>query len=145
MAGRAMTGRARVGGQVNAASPTVTVRIPMRFQTRGGRKAVMATQGQDGSVARPSTAPRADPLLVALARAFYWRKLIETGEGSSIAEIATAEGVSPSYVSRILRLTLLPPAVVLPVVDGEQRTATALSLAWLASRFPMEWRARQAR
>jgi hypothetical protein len=41
----------------------------------------------------------------AVARAFRWRRMLETGRYSTIDEIATAEDIKDSYVSRVLRLT----------------------------------------
>jgi hypothetical protein len=51
-------------------------------------------------------------LLKALARGFRWRKLLETGDYATIEEIAEAENINPSYVSRVLRMTLLAPDTV---------------------------------
>ena len=76
--------------------------------------------------------------LAALARAFYWRKLIDTGVRPSISDIARADGVSPAYVSRILRLTLLAPSVVNALTDGSQ-AARAMSLSKLVMPFTLHW------
>jgi|1186.fasta_scaffold486111_2 hypothetical protein len=46
--------------------------------------------------------------------------MLETGEYSSAAELAKAEKVNDSYVSRILRLTLLAPDIIEAIVDGRQ-------------------------
>ena len=83
---------------------TVTVTVPFAVRKRGGRKLVITP---DGVTAAP--APRANvdsALLKALARGFRWRKLLETGDFSTIEEIADAENINPSYVSRVLRMTL---------------------------------------
>jgi len=37
--------------------------------------------------------------------------MLETGQYATIKEIAKAERINPSYVSRVLRLTLLAPAL----------------------------------
>ena len=61
---------------------SVTVRVPMTFRKRRGRKQVIAPDGH------PSWAPpraRIDNTMVkALARAFRWRKLLETGRYATI-------------------------------------------------------------
>ena len=54
----------------------------------------------------------------ALARAFRWRKLLETGAVATVHEIAAAENINPSYVSRVLRLTLLAPEIVEAILAG---------------------------
>ena len=54
---------------------TLVVRIPMRFQRRGGRKRIVAP---DGSELAPVTKPQPDGTLVkALARAWRWPKLLD--------------------------------------------------------------------
>ena len=47
-----------------------------------------------------------------------WRKLLETGVYGTIEELAAAEKINASYVSRVLRLTLLAPEIVEPILDG---------------------------
>jgi len=44
-------------------------------------------------------------MVKALARAFRWRKLLETGAFGTIKELAAAEKINVSYVSRVLRRT----------------------------------------
>ena len=83
---------------------TLTVRVPFAIRKRGGRKLAIAA---DGSTLAPLR-PRIDNTLVkALARAHRWNKLLESGRYGSAAELAAAEKINPSYVSRVLRLTLL--------------------------------------
>ena len=84
---------------------TLVVRIPMRFQRRGGRKRIVAP---DGSEIAPSSKPQPDGTLVkALARAWRWQRMLDEGRFASVRELPEAERVSLSYVSRILRLSLL--------------------------------------
>jgi hypothetical protein len=76
-------------------------------------------------------------MVKALARAFRWRKLLETGVYGSAAELAAAEGVDPSYLGRVLRLTLLAPDLVEAILD--ERLPTWQGLAELLKPFPVEW------
>ena len=48
----------------------------------------------------------------AIVRAHRWRHKLESGEYSSSAELAKAEKVNDSYLSRILRLTLIAPDII---------------------------------
>ena len=73
----------------------------------------------------------------AIARAFRWQKLLETGRYATIKEIARAEKINPSYVSRVLRLTLLAPATVEAILDG--RVSTGPTLAEAMIPFPVSW------
>ena len=45
---------------------------------------------------------------------------LESGRYGSAAELAAAEKINPSYVSRILRLTLLAPDIVEATIEGRQ-------------------------
>ena len=51
-------------------------------------------------------------LIKAVARAFRWLRMLETGRFATITELAAAEKINASYVARILRLTLLTPDLV---------------------------------
>jgi hypothetical protein len=65
---------------------------------RGGRKLVISP---DGVSTAASSRPRVDNTMVkALARAFRWRKLMETGVYGTAEEIAAAEKINASYVGR---------------------------------------------
>ena len=114
---------------------TLTVSIPMEFKPRGGRKLVVSPDGVPAWAAPRSRLD--DTLVKALARAFRWRKLLETRIHGTVDEIARAEGINDSYVSRILRLTLLAPDIVEAILDGRQ--PPTLSLARLMKPFPVEW------
>src|SRR5688500_6298280 len=97
----------RKGIETRLDGSTLVVRIPMRFQRRGGRKRIVAP---DGSAIVPSSKPQPDGTLVkALARAWRWQGMLEEGRFASVRELAEAERVSLSYISRIMRLTLLAP------------------------------------
>lgn len=112
---------------------TVTVRIPLVFKKHGGRKSVISP---DGHVWEPSE-PLVDRALVrALARAFRWQRLLDEGVYGTFDDLARAERVSQSYVSRILRLTLVAPSTVEAILDGRQ--PPALKLDDLLEGFPVE-------
>lgn len=76
-------------------------------------------------------------LVKALARACRWRRLLEKGRYGSIHELSGAESINGSYVSRLLRLTLLAPDVVEAILDACQ--PKELTLHGLLARFPSEW------
>jgi hypothetical protein len=80
-------------------------------------------------------------MVKALARAFRWRKLLETGVYATVEEIAAAEKINTSYVSRILRMALLAPEIIEMMVDGRQ--PVNLTLAELTKPFPIEWEAQR--
>jgi hypothetical protein len=114
---------------------TLVVRIPMRFQRRGGRKRIVAP---DGCELAPATSPQPDGTLVkALARAWRWQKLLDDGFYASVSDIGDAENISKSYVSRILRLALLAPEIVEAILAG--RTDQGMMLEQLERPLPASW------
>jgi hypothetical protein len=111
---------------------TITVFLPMAWRRRGGRKVIVAPPGCDDWAPPPKID---DALVKALARAHRWRRLLESGEYVTLAELADGEKISRSYVSRILRLTLLAPDLVERILDGRP----APQLSQLMQAFPVEW------
>jgi hypothetical protein len=55
-----------------------------------------------------------------VVRAHRWRQMIESGKYASSAELAKAEKVNDSYLSRILRLTLIAPDIIEAILAGRQ-------------------------
>ena len=76
-------------------------------------------------------------MVKAIARAFRWRDMLESGEYATIREIANAEMINETYVGRVLRLTLLVPEIVESIVNGRQ--PAGLQLDGLMRRFPVKW------
>ena len=76
-------------------------------------------------------------LVKALARAFRWKRMLELGEYATIAELAEREGIAPSYMTRVLRLTLLAPDIVETILDGRQ--GPEVTLARVMGPFPVAW------
>lgn len=98
----------------------------------------------DGGAFAPPTRRRIDGTMVkALARAFRWRKLLENGRYATVGDLASAEKINTSYVSRVLRLTLLAPDIVETIMDGHQ--PATMKMADLLEPFPVEWPAQRAR
>ncbi len=112
----------------------VTIKVPFAVRKRGGRKLVLAPNG----ATVPATVPHVDSTLIkAIARAFRWQKMLETGRYATIQEIAKAEKINPSYVSRVLRMTLLAPYIVEALLDGRQPTEVTLTV--LMRPFTVAW------
>jgi hypothetical protein len=128
------TGAQAIRTSVSKDGRTATVSIPVTFLQRGGRKQILSPAG----AAPWSPAPRADTALVkAVVRAHRWRQMLESGQYASSAELAKADKVNDSYLSRILRLTLLSPEITEAILSGRQ--TPGLELADLLKSFPVEW------
>jgi hypothetical protein len=116
-------------------SKTITGRIPMSWKRHGGRKVIIAPYGSDAwAMARP----RPDETLIrALARAHRWKRMLDGGSCRSAGELAEAEGVTRSFVNRLLRLTLLAPDIVETILEGGQ--PRAMQLEELMHAMPSDW------
>ena len=76
-------------------------------------------------------------LVRALARAFRWKRLLESGEVATRAELDEREGIAPSYMKRVQRLTLRAPDIVEAIFEG--RPGAEVTLASLLKPFLVEW------
>ena len=115
--------------------PQLTTVIPIRLLRRGGRKWVLGANGAEAA----GDAPQYEaPMLTALSRAFHWQRLLDEGKVESGSEIARKEGLHPTTVNELLRLTRLAPSVVQAILAGKQ--PRTLSLIWLKNHdVPWSW------
>lgn len=74
-------------------------------------------------------------MVKALARAFRWRRMLETTRYPTIDD----SPINTPYVSRILRLTLLGPNIVEAILNGYYSG----TLPTLIGPFPVEWTSQQ--
>ena len=132
-------------GESRLEGGTLVVRIPMRLGRHRGRKRILAP---DGTELTPPTKPQPDGVLTkALARAWRWQRLLDRGVYGSVTELAEAEKISKSYVSRILRLALLAPDIVEAILGGwaDQRVMLkkleqSLQVGWEEQRLELNHR-----
>ncbi|WP_323042884.1 hypothetical protein [Gemmobacter sp.] len=114
---------------------TLTVRVPFKLVKRGGRKEI---QLPDGAPLRRTID---NTLIKAVARAFRWKRMLESGEFATIGELAEREGIAVSYLTRVLRLTLLAPDIVEAILDGTQEPDRTLSQ--LLETLPTDWQSQR--
>jgi hypothetical protein len=82
------------------------------------------------------------PLIRALDLAQYWQRLLDEGKFRSIADIAVAEGIDVTQARRLLRLTLLAPAIVEPLLANPDAAVNLESV--LRRVMPLNWQAQGA-
>jgi hypothetical protein len=112
----------------------LTVSLPLSVRKQGGRKRVVVP---DGAPAWSQPSARVDSTLIkAIARAHRWKNMLESGSYASVAELAAAERINPSYLARVLRLTLLAPDLVETVLAGKE---PSLALGAAMGNFPLDW------
>ena len=111
---------------------TISVHVPFSIRKYGGRKQVVTPAGV------PNQHQQVDSTLVkALARAFRWKRMLESGEFTTVKELAEHEKLGFSYMTRVLRLSLLAPDIIGAIVEGKQ--PPEITLASLLEPFPVGW------
>ncbi|MGY4300147.1 hypothetical protein ACVWXN_008242 [Bradyrhizobium sp. i1.4.4] len=119
---------------------TMIVSIPISFRRQGGRKRMVAPANAE-TWSPPQ--PRVDNTLIkAVVRAHRWRNMLESNLFGSVRDLAKAEKINESYLCRVLRLTLLSPAITEAILNGLQ--PDGLELSQLLKSIPAEWDEQQA-
>ena len=113
---------------VESSDGKLSINVPINLKRRSGRRLITLP---DGTVQEPrpwDTQPT--PLQLALARGHRWLQMLETGEVSSLREIAQLEGLDNSYISRMVNLTTLAPDIIEAILDDQlPPTVTLFDLA----------------
>ena len=60
------------------------------------------------------------PLIRTLGKAFYWQRMIETGEVANASELARSLKLEVGWVCEVLRMTRLAPDIIRAILDGRQ-------------------------
>ena len=113
----------------------IQIHIPMKIKRRGGRKEIIVPQSLESVM--PSRPVYQEALVIALARAHRWKELLESGKYGSITELASTLGIDRSYMSRLLKFTLLAPDIVEAILDGREPSGFAINQ--LVGAIPMDW------
>lgn len=112
---------------------TIRVVIALTVRKKNGRPKILPPAEHT-----PTEAPVQDAhVLRAIARAWNWRRRLERGEASTIADIANAENVTDRFVSRMMRLAYLAPDVLEKLLI--HRVPPALSLNDLMAVAGLPW------
>lgn len=109
--------------------------VRMSFRRRGGKAVMVLPDGSRAATQQEATVD--NTMIKVLARAFRWQRLMNDGTYTSMEEMAAAENISPSYISRILRLSYLSPSIVEAILEG--RHPAHLTMKDLLVPFPPEW------
>lgn len=114
-------------------SPSIVrVVIPLKIRHRNGRPRIVPPD--DVGAEPPTQEPH---LLRAIARAWRWRRQLESGDVATIQDIAHAEKVSDRFVGRMLRLAYLSPVVLEKLLL--YRKPSAVSIKELAAAAELAW------
>ena len=80
---------------IESSDGRLTLSVPIQFKRRAGRKQITLPNGEPGEPRPWGVAPTA--MQLALARGHRWLEMLESGQVSSLREIAALEGVDNSY------------------------------------------------
>jgi len=97
--------------------------VPLEYRAVGGRTQILPPENWLDAEDRQQ-----DPhILRALARAWEWRRKLETGGANTISDLAGAEGLSDRFVSRQIRIAYLAPMVVDRLVTKQEIPAVKIA------------------
>ncbi|WP_374330187.1 hypothetical protein [Aestuariivirga sp.] len=124
---------------MSGSSNTIRVVIPLSIRKRNGRPKILPPEDH---CARESRAQ--DPhVLRAVARAWKWRRQLESGAVSTIQDIALAENVSDRFVGRMIRMAYLAPSVLEALVIARRPPAIAINDLNAVAEWPWDGQMQQ--
>lgn len=112
---------------------TIRVVVPLTVRKRNGRPKILPPD----DIGLDDNRDQDARVLRAIARAWSWRRQLESGAVATIQDIATTEKLSDQFVSRMIRLAYLAPDVLDQLVL--RRRPPALSLIDLADAAGRPW------
>ena len=113
----------------------LTLSVPARLKRAGlGVKIII-----DGSVGVEGEG-KADPSLVKLVvKSQVFHDMLVKGGGCSLGKTAVGQGVTPSYFTRLLRLTFLAPDITKAILEGRHPPTLTAAKLIKVSRLPLTW------
>ena len=111
--------------------------VPLAIKRRHSSKLIVPPAGEK-FVRTTSTFDL--PLIRTIGKAFYWQKMIDTGEVANATELARRFKLEPGWVSEVLRMTRLAPDIIRAVLDGKQpRHLNLHVLRGRQAEVPLDW------
>jgi DNA invertase Pin-like site-specific DNA recombinase len=114
---------------------TEVLSIPVRLRRSGG-EILMLIDGTDPfATAKPNAR-----LIRLLIRSRRLNAMLVGSDGVPFTALAKREGVSPSYFTRLVRLSYLAPDIIQAILDGHQPRDLTPEKLLEHSRLPLAWR-----
>jgi len=110
---------------------TLSVLVKLR---RCGREIRMLVGTDPFATAKPDRR-----LIKLLIRARRFNAALAGSDGMPFAALAKQEGVSPSYFTRLVRLSYLAPDITRAILDGRQPRGLTADKLLVQSRLPLAW------
>ena len=113
---------------------TQILSVPVELR-RSGREIKMRIDGTD-----PFATAKPDARLIKLLiKARRFNAALVRSDGVPFAALAEREGVSPSYFTRLVRLSYLAPDIIQAILDGRQPRNLTPDKLLAHSRLPLAW------
>lgn len=115
--------------------------VPLKIKRRHISKLIVPPAGAVVDK-RPSSFDL--PLIRTLGKAFYWQKMIDTGEAANATELARRFKLEQGWVNEVLRMTRLAPDIVRAILEGRQpRQLNLHTVRGRQAEVPLEWDAQR--
>ena len=111
--------------------------IPARLKRTGIEMRLVVDDGSEPANVDPS-------LVRLLVRAHAIRARLLEEPSLPLREIAAEEGISSSYVTRLLRLAFLAPDIVTAILNGKHPPQLTANRLMDETRLPLDWSAQRA-
>ena len=116
--------------------------VPLAIKRRRSSKLIVPPAGAD-SVKSTSTFDL--PLIRTLGKAYYWQRLLDTGEVATATELARRFKLDPGWVKEVLRMTRLAPDIIRAILDGRQpRHLNLHAVRGREMEVPLDWEAQRS-
>jgi site-specific DNA recombinase len=122
------------GGSDPQCRDTIVTRfVPLQLKRRGAELRLIVPDAH-------TPRPKVDlALLKAVGRARRWFDQLASGRATSLAAIASQEGISVRYVGRLIRLAFLAPPLVEVIAQGRQPAELTAEMLSRRMVLPLDW------
>jgi site-specific DNA recombinase len=118
----------------SATDETQILSVPIELR-RSGRDIKMLIEGTD-----PFATTKPDERMIKLLiRARRFNATLVGSDGVPFAAVVKREGMSPSYFTRLVRLSYLAPDITQAILDGRQPRDLTADKLLAHSRLPLTW------
>jgi site-specific DNA recombinase len=108
--------------------------VPVRLRRSWREITMLIDRADPFSFAKPDAR-----LIKLLIRAHRFNATLAGSRGTPFAALAKQEGVSPSYFTRLVRLSYLAPDITQAILDGRQPSHLSADKLLAHSRLPLAW------
>jgi len=113
---------------------TQILSVPVGLRRSGREIRMLIDRTDPFATAKPDAR-----LIKLLVRALRFNAALLRGDGVPFAALAKREGVSPSYFTRLVRLSYLAPDIIQAILDGRQPHDLTADRLLAHSRLPLAW------